>query len=148
MSLADTVQTEMLGAALAASLRPGDVVALSGPLGAGKTTFARGVLAALGLAGEAPSPSFSLVIAYDPPDVRLPLWHVDLYRIEDEAEIEELGLEDARYDSALLIEWPERMGGRLWDDALHLTLEPEPSGGRRLTWKMPKAWDGRWPPRT
>jgi tRNA threonylcarbamoyladenosine biosynthesis protein TsaE len=145
MPLADAAQTEKLGAELAAILRPGDVVALSGPLGAGKTTFARGTLAALGLADEAPSPSFSLVIAYDPPDVRLPLWHVDLYRIEDQAEIEELGLDDARTDSALLIEWPERMGTLLWDDALRLTLEPEPAGGRRLTWTAPAAWEARWP---
>lgn len=145
MAVADVIEMERLGAHLAAVLRPGDVVALSGPLGAGKTTFARGVLAALGLGGEAPSPSFSLVIAYDPPDVRLPLWHVDLYRIEEADEIEELGLEDARLDSVLLIEWPERMGDRLWDDALRLTLEPDPSGGRRLTWTSPKAWDGRWP---
>ena len=148
MAVADAVETERLGAKLAGVLRPGDVVALSGPLGAGKTTFARGVLAALGLGGEAPSPSFSLVIAYDPPDVRLPLWHVDLYRIEDSDEIAELGLEDARFDSVLMIEWPERMGSRLWDDALRLTLEPDPSGGRRLTWTSPKAWDGRWPLQT
>lgn len=146
MALADALQTERLGAALADRLRPGDAVALSGPLGAGKTTFARGVLAALGLSGEAPSPSFSLVIAYDPPEVRLPLWHVDLYRIEDAGEIEELGLDDARIDSALLIEWPERMGERLWDDVLRLSLQPEPTGGRRLTWTSPAAWDGRWPP--
>lgn len=146
MALPNALQTEKLGGRLARVLRAGDVIALSGPLGAGKTTFARGVLAALGLNGEAPSPSFSLVIAYDPPDVRLPLWHVDLYRIEEAQEIEELGLDDARTDSALLVEWPERMGDRLWDDALRLTLEPEPTGGRRLTWTSPKAWDGRWPP--
>jgi tRNA threonylcarbamoyladenosine biosynthesis protein TsaE len=146
MALPNALQTEKLGGRLARVLRAGDVIALSGPLGAGKTTFARGVLAALGLNGEAPSPSFSLVIAYDPPDVRLPLWHVDLYRIEEAQEIEELGLDDARTDSALLVEWPERMGDRLWDDALRLTLEPEPTGGRRLTWTMPAAWDGRWPP--
>jgi len=145
IALADALETERLGAALAGALAAGDVVALSGPLGAGKTTFARGVLGALGLTGEAPSPSFSLVIAYDPPDVRLPLWHVDLYRIEEPAEIDELGLDDARIDTALLIEWPERMGVRLWDDALRLSLEPEPTGGRRLTWTIPEAWDGRWP---
>ena len=145
LALADALETEKLGAELAAILRPGDVVGLSGPLGAGKTTFARGVLAALGLGDEAPSPSFSLVIAYEPPDVRLPLWHVDLYRIEDADEIEELGLADARADAALLIEWPERMGGLLWNDALRLTLEPEPTGGRRLTWAAPAAWEGRWP---
>ena len=145
LALADALETEKLGAELAAILRPGDVVGLSGPLGAGKTTFARGVLAALGLGDEAPSPSFSLVIAYEPPDVRLPLWHVDLYRIEDADEIEELGLADARADAALLIEWPERMGGLLWDDALRLTFELEPTGGRRLTWAAPAAWEGRWP---
>jgi tRNA threonylcarbamoyladenosine biosynthesis protein TsaE len=145
LALANALETEMLGAGLAAILRAGDVVALSGPLGAGKTTLARGVLAALGLGGEAPSPSFSLVIAYEPPEVRLPLWHVDLYRIEDAGEIEELGLADARADAALLIEWPERMGGLLWGDALRLTLEPEPTGGRRLTWAAPTAWEGRWP---
>jgi tRNA threonylcarbamoyladenosine biosynthesis protein TsaE len=88
------------------------------------------------------------VIAYDPPEVRLPLWHVDLYRIEDAQEIDELGLEDARQDAALLIEWPERMGDQLWDDTLRLSLEPAPTGGRRLTWSVPKAWEGRWPPRT
>lgn len=146
MALADALQTENIGASLAGVLRAGDVIALSGPLGAGKTTLARGVLAALGLSGEAPSPSFSLVITYDPPDVRLPLWHVDLYRIEEAGEIDELGLDDARTDSALLIEWPERMGDRLWDDALRLSLDPEPAGGRRLTWTMPKAWEKRWPP--
>jgi len=145
LALADALETEKLGAELAAILRPGDVVGLSGPLGAGKTTFARGVLAALGLGDEAPSPSFNLVITYEPPDVRLPLWHVDLYRIEEADEIEELGLADARADAALLIEWPERMGGLLWDDALRLTLEPEPTGGRRLTWAAPAAWEGRWP---
>lgn len=143
--LRDASETEKWGAALAEVLRPGDVVALSGPLGAGKTTLARGILAALGLEGEAPSPSFSLVIAYMPPDVRIPLWHVDLYRIEDIEEIEELGLADARADTALLIEWSERMGARLWDDALRLTLEPELTGGRRLTWAVPAAWEGRWP---
>jgi tRNA threonylcarbamoyladenosine biosynthesis protein TsaE len=146
LALADVVQTENLGAALAQMLKPGDVVALSGALGAGKTTLARGVLAALGQDGEAPSPSFSIVIAYEPPEVRLPLWHVDLYRIEDSDEIEELGLDDARLDAALLIEWPERMGLRLWDDALRLALEPERDGGRRLTWAAPAAWEERWPP--
>jgi tRNA threonylcarbamoyladenosine biosynthesis protein TsaE len=144
--LAAAVDTERLGAKLAPLLRPGDVVALSGRLGAGKTSFARGVVAALGLEGEAPSPTFPIVIAYDPPDLSLPLWHIDLYRIDDEHEIDELGLDDARLDAALLIEWPERMGRRLWWDALRLTFEPTPDGGRRLTWSAPTAWEGRWPP--
>jgi tRNA threonylcarbamoyladenosine biosynthesis protein TsaE len=144
--LADAAATGAWGAALAPLLQPGDVVALSGPLGAGKTSFARATLAALGLEGEAPSPSFPIVIAYDLPDVRLPLWHVDLYRIDDPDEIEELGLDEARLDAALLIEWPERMGRLLPADALRLAFEPMPDGGRRLTWIAPAAWKGRWPP--
>ncbi len=146
IALADAAATEALGAALAPLLRPGDMVALSGALGAGKTTFARGVLGGLGLSGEAPSPSFAIVIAYEPPELRLPLWHVDLYRIDDAGELDELGLDEARTDAALLVEWPERMGGRLWADALRLSLEPAPGAGRRLTWAAPAAWEARWPP--
>ena len=80
-------------------VRPGDVITLSGPLGAGKTSIARGLLAALGLAGEAPSPTFAIVQPYAPPETRLPVMHVDLYRIEDPDEIEELGLDEARAKS-------------------------------------------------
>lgn len=144
--LADEAATMALGRALADLLRAGDAVALSGPLGAGKTTLARGVLTALGLEGEAPSPSFPIVIAYDPPDVRVPLLHVDLYRIEAADELDELGLADARSDAALLIEWPERMGAALWADALRLALEPVAGSGRCLTWTAPAAWETRWPP--
>ena len=146
IALRDEAATVALGGLLADLLRPGDVVALSGPLGAGKTTFARGVLRSLGLEGEAPSPSFPIVIAYDPPDVRLPLLHVDLYRIGGSHELEELGLDDSRADAALLIEWPERMGAALWPDALRLALEPAAAGGRCLTWTAPGAWEARWPP--
>jgi tRNA threonylcarbamoyladenosine biosynthesis protein TsaE len=145
--LPDPQATEACGAALAAVLRAGDVVALSGPLGAGKTSFARGTLAALGLDGEAPSPTFPIVIAYEGAELSVPLWHVDLYRIDDADEIEELGLDEARQDVALLIEWPERMGGLLWRDTLRLAFAPTLEGGRRLTWSAPAAWEGRWPPR-
>ena len=131
---------------LANALDPGDVVTLSGDLGAGKTTLARGVLSALGLAEEAPSPSFAIVQPYEPPEVRLPVWHVDLYRIEDADDTAELGLDDARHDSVLLVEWPERMGDRLWPDALRLRLERDEGGARRLTATVPPAWEGRWPP--
>jgi tRNA threonylcarbamoyladenosine biosynthesis protein TsaE len=146
MILADAAATEALGASLAALLAPGDVVTLSGPLGAGKTSIARGLLAALGLVGEAPSPSFAIVQPYDPPEVRLPVLHVDLYRIDDPFEIDELGLDEARGDAALVVEWPERAGGR-WPDALVLSLAIAPDGARRLTWEVPAAWERRWPPR-
>ncbi len=128
---------------LAALVRPGDAITLTGPLGAGKTSLARGLLGALGLAGEAPSPSFAIVQPYEPPEVRIPVLHVDLYRIEDPAELDELGLDEARRDSVLLIEWPERAPGR-WPDALDLTIEPD-GDGRRLTAALPPAWERRWP---
>ncbi|WP_380878847.1 tRNA (adenosine(37)-N6)-threonylcarbamoyltransferase complex ATPase subunit type 1 TsaE [Sphingomonas sp. DBB INV C78] len=144
--LADAAATEAAGAALAPLLRAGDVVALHGDLGAGKTSFARGVLAALGLVEEAPSPSFAIVQTYGPPEVSLPVWHVDLYRLEGSDEAAELGLDEALDDGALLIEWAERLGDRLWPDTLHLTFAANPDGARRLTWAAPASWEARWPP--
>lgn len=144
--LPDVAATEAAGALLAPLLRHGDVVALEGDLGAGKTSFARGVLAALGLAGEAPSPSFAIVQAYAPPEVRLPVWHVDLYRLDSPEETQELGLDEVLEDGALLIEWPDRLGDRLWPDTLRLALQSTPDGARRLTWAVPAAWEARWPP--
>ncbi len=144
MILADVAATHEFGLKLSTLVRAGDAIALAGPLGAGKTSLARGILAGLGLEGEAPSPSFAIVQPYDPPEVRLPVLHIDLYRVDDPREIDELGLEDARDDSLLLIEWPERMGAGLWKDVLALTLTPEPSGARRLTARVPDAWKARW----
>lgn len=135
-----------VGAALAPLLRPGDVVALRGDLGAGKTTLARGLLAALGLEEEAPSPSFAIVQPYAPPEVSLPVAHVDLYRLKDAADAGELGLDDYLDDGALLIEWPERLGARLWPDTLILDIAVLADGTRRLTATVPTAWKNRWPP--
>jgi tRNA threonylcarbamoyladenosine biosynthesis protein TsaE len=146
LRLASPEETLALGARLAAVVRPGDVIALSGPLGAGKTSIARGLLAALGLAEEAPSPSFAIVQPYGPPEVRLPVLHVDLYRIESSEEAEELGLDEARAESLLLVEWPERLPDQWWRDALWLTLDVTPDGARALTAKVPAAWRDRWPP--
>jgi len=140
--LPDEGTTERLGAALAAQLRAGDAVALFGTLGAGKTTFARGVLRGLGFAGDVASPTFPIVQVYE---TQPPLWHVDLYRIEHEEELQELGLEEARLDAALLIEWPERLP-RLWPNMLRLNLDIRPDGARALTAEVPPAWGGRWPP--
>jgi tRNA threonylcarbamoyladenosine biosynthesis protein TsaE len=144
--LPDAEATEGFGAALAPALRPGDVVALFGELGAGKTTFARGLLRGLGHRGDVASPTFPIVQAYAPPDTRIPLWHVDLYRIEAPAELEEIGLDEARGEAALVIEWPERLPF-LWPDALRLTLAVAPGGARGLTAQVPPAWGARWPPR-
>lgn len=143
--LIDEAAALAFGARLAAALRPGDVVTLSGPLGVGKTTIARGMLAALGLVGEAPSPSYAIVQSYAPPEVRLPVLHVDLYRIEDENELYELGLDDARYDSALVVEWPEKVPARWFPDALRLTLDGSGGRARGLTADVPPGWEGRWP---
>lgn len=144
MRLATPQDSEELGARLASVVRPGDIVTLSGPLGAGKTSIARGLLAALGLADEAPSPTFAIVQPYAPPEMRIPVMHVDLYRIDHRHEIDELGLDEAQADSVLVIEWPERAPGR-WPDALALTLDFTPDGGRALTASVPTAWEGRWP---
>lgn len=147
MILAGPAATEALGAALAACVRTGDVIALFGDLGAGKTTLARGLIRGLGFEGDVPSPTFPIVIAYDPPDVCIPFTHADLYRIDDPDDAEELGLDDAREHGVLLIEWPERLGARLWADALRIRIDRDDDDRRRLTWEAPAAWEGRWPPR-
>ena len=137
--------TEALGAGLAPMLREGDVVALFGDLGAGKTTFSRGLLRGLGFDGDVASPTFPIVQIYD--QLSPPLWHIDLYRIEDMVELEEIALDDARGFAALVVEWPERMGALLWPDALRLHLAVAPDGARALTAHVPPAWEARWPPR-
>ena len=144
--LKDSQATEKFGRALAGRLRAGDVVALFGDLGAGKTTLARGLLEGLGHLGDVASPTFPIVQTYDPPDTRLPVWHVDLYRIEHAAELEELGLDEALVDGVLLIEWPERLPA-LWPQSLRLRLSGHEGGGRALTAEVPVAWGERWPPR-
>jgi tRNA threonylcarbamoyladenosine biosynthesis protein TsaE len=143
MILEDEQATLSLGARLAAVARPGDVIALSGPLGVGKTALARGFIAALGHAGDVPSPSFAIVQPYE--ELEPPVWHVDLYRIEDPSEMDELGLDSAT-DAVLLVEWPERAGVQMWPDALTLALDFADDGGRILTAKVPPSWEGRWPP--
>lgn len=144
MILKDEEETAQLGARLAAAARPGDVITLSGPLGVGKTALARGFIGALGHRGDVPSPSFAIVQPYEELDP--PVWHVDLYRIERESELEELGLDSAA-DAVLIIEWPERAGSAAWPDALTLSLEFGQDGDRILTAKVPPSWEGRWPPR-
>ena len=124
MILKDETATLAFGARLGALLQLGDIITLSGTLGAGKTCFTRGLLSGLGFDGDVPSPSFPLVIPYYPPDVRLGLWHVDLYRIEASSDIAELGLAEALTDGALVIEWPERLPEGSWPSALALSRTP------------------------
>lgn len=140
----DLDEAGRIGAAIGAALAAGDVVLLSGDLGAGKTTLARAMLKARGLAGEAPSPTFAIVQPYAPPEVDLPVAHVDLYRIESADELIELGLDDYLHDGALLIEWPERLGGDGWPGALLLMISGE-GDARVLTADVPAAWGARWP---
>lgn len=143
--LKDEQATLEVGKELGAMLRAGDQIALTGTLGAGKTTLARGILAGLGYAGEVPSPTFAIVQQYEPPETRLPVAHVDLYRIEDPEEIPELGLDDTLIDGAMIVEWPDRMPDHFWKDALHIELEITAEGNRRLTWTAGNAWKNRWP---
>ena len=142
IELPSAESTDALGRRIAGLLRPGDIVALFGDLGAGKTTLARGILAGLGHEDDVASPTFPIVIAYE--ELSPPLWHVDLYRIEHPAELEELALDDALSDAALVIEWPERLGPSLWAHALRLHLTVAGEGRRALTADVPPAWTDRW----
>lgn len=141
MILADEAATEAVGRKLATLLRPGDVLALSGPLGVGKTTLVRSVLRELGHRGEVPSPSFAMVQPYE--ELQPPVWHVDLYRVEEPGELAELGLESA-FEAALLVEWPEGAGEDAWPDALRLALDFGQNGERILTADVPPSWQERW----
>lgn len=126
INLPDETATAALGARLGALARAGDVVALEGDLGAGKTTLARGLIRSqLGPETEAPSPTFTLVQTY--PGPRFPIWHFDLYRLESPGEVRELGLEEA-VDGLALIEWPERLGRNLPSARLEVRLSLEGSG--------------------
>lgn len=119
--LADDAATDRLAAWLAPRLRAGDAVLLHGPVGAGKSHFARAFIRArLGRMEEVPSPSFTLVQVYDDGDTEI--WHADLYRLSRPDDVLELGLIDA-FDTAIcLVEWPDRLGPLIPPDALHLSL--------------------------
>jgi tRNA threonylcarbamoyl adenosine modification protein YjeE len=134
----DHQETEALGSRIAASLKVGDTVALEGDLGAGKTTLARAILRALGVAGEVPSPSFTLVQQYDTP--RLKITHCDFYRIEEAAEVDELGLEDALKEGAVLVEWPERAPRWIPEDALRIRMEIVGENERAVQFSGPARW--------
>ena len=142
MILGEIAVTDAAGKLLARLIRTGDVVTLSGPLGVGKTALVRAILTGLGHEGEVPSPTFAIVQPYEA--LEPPVWHADLYRIEDPSELDEIGLDTAA-DGVLLVEWPERAGEGAWPEALRLTLDFAPDGARRLTAQVPPSWQSRWP---
>lgn len=142
VALPDLDAVAELGARIAGRLLVGDVVALSGALGAGKTTLARAILRAAGHDHEVPSPTFTILEAY--PDCNPPLVHGDFYRLESAREATELGLDDYREGSALIAEWPERMGG-FTDEPGCLAIKLDAAGlGRRAIVEPGAAWLGRW----
>lgn len=147
--LPDLAAMTAYGEAIARQLRAGDVVALTGGLGAGKTTLARSILAALGHAGEVPSPTFTIIETYDSPPLRLPVVHADFYRLDDPAELAEIGLDDYRDGAVLLAEWPDHAGGFDHEPGcLAITLEPQGKngeGGRIAIARGGADWVGRMP---
>lgn len=130
--LDDEAATTRLGAAVARAVRPGDAVCLYGPLGAGKSTFARALIRALTRPDEdVPSPTFTLVQTYE---AAFPLAHFDLYRLTSADEAAELGLDEALDEGAAVIEWPQRLEGRLPHCRLDVEIEIEGQARRaRLT---------------
>ena len=121
VTLADPAATDAFGTRLAAILRPGDVIALEGPLGSGKTALARAAIRALtDPAEEVPSPTFTLVQTYE--SEQGPLYHFDLYRLEAPDQAVELGIDDAFAEGISLVEWPDRLGGYLPRRHLKITL--------------------------
>lgn len=143
LGLPDLAATETLGGRIAKNLAPGDAVAIEGDLGSGKTTLARAILRALGIADAIPSPTFTLVQQYEA--ATIPVSHYDLYRIEKPEEIEELGLDEALENGAALIEWPERAGERLPAGSLHICLDMTGAGDHCARVSGPPRWAKAFP---
>ncbi len=136
--LPDLLATEALAAIIAPHLRQGDVVALTGNLGVGKTAFARALLQSMGVNGDVPSPTFTLVQTYE--IMGLSVSHYDLYRLKSMNELDELGWDDALADGVTLVEWPERAEGRLPANRLTLTFTLAPDGARNCAVEKGGDW--------
>lgn len=145
IDLPDLAATAAFGARIARALHAGDVVALSGGLGAGKTTLARAILAGLGHAGEVPSPTFTIVETYDAPELAVPVVHADFYRLEDPSELAEIGLDDYREGAALIAEWPDHAGGFAREPGCLSILLETADSGRIAIVKGGRDWLGRMP---
>lgn len=134
---------EAFGQRIASKLQTGDVIALSGGLGTGKTTLSRAVLNALGHQGEVPSPTFTIIESYDHLDP--PVVHADFYRLEEPSEVEQLGLDDYREGAVLLAEWPDHAGGFAHEPTcLQIMLETA-GEGRLAVVEGGAAWLERMP---
>lgn len=138
--------TQALASEIARLSRPGDVIVLSGPMGSGKTTFAQGFAGALGVDEPVTSPTFTLINSYE--SGRIPLHHVDLYRLDRQSEVADLALgELAEGDGILIIEWGEA-AAHLLGDFLEVVLDqsPDDENGRMLTLRsVGSSWVSRWP---
>jgi len=149
IALPDLAAMADYGARIAARLRVGDVVALEGGLGAGKTTLGRAILTALGHEGEVPSPTFTIIETYDAPPLRLPVVHSDFYRLKHPGEAREIGLDDYREGAVLLAEWPDHAGGFAHEPAclsIAIGMVGESgSGGRIAIARGGADWLGRMP---
>ena len=143
--LPDLSAMSAFGARIAAHLAAGDVVALEGELGAGKTTLARAILEACGYGGEVPSPTFTIIQTYDPPSTRLAIVHADFYRLDHPDEARELGLDDYREGAALIAEWPGRAGGFAHEPVCLSILLEIADGGRKAIVEGGPAWQSRMP---
>jgi tRNA threonylcarbamoyladenosine biosynthesis protein TsaE len=144
LDLADEAATARLAARVAGLARAHDTIALRGPLGSGKTSFARAFIRSLGTGSEeVPSPTFTLVETYQFAG-RPPIWHFDLYRLAAAEDVYELGIEEAWSEGIALIEWPERIAALLPPERLDIVLEEGPlSSARRVTVDGSARWHQR-----
>jgi tRNA threonylcarbamoyladenosine biosynthesis protein TsaE len=136
MIIATDADMRAFGHALAQDLKLSDWVAINGPLGAGKTVLCAGILSGLGFEGEVASPSYAIVHSYEPPDVLVAVAHVDLYRLDNADELDELGLADERSERITLVEWAERFGSAYVVASYRIDIAPQSDGSRILTLKM------------
>ena len=121
-------ETEAFAAELAAKAEPGTVICLDGDLGTGKTVFARGFARGLGITEPVVSPTFTILYGYE--GGRLPMWHFDVYRIEDPEEMYEIGYEDCFFgDGVSLVEWASQISELIPEDAVHVTIRKDPAKG-------------------
>ncbi|MGE4351386.1 MAG: tRNA (adenosine(37)-N6)-threonylcarbamoyltransferase complex ATPase subunit type 1 TsaE [Bdellovibrionales bacterium] len=141
LALPDLAATQMFARRLAPLLQAGDVLLLQGDLGVGKTAFARFLLQALGVRGEVPSPTFTLVQSYE--TSRFAVSHFDLYRLKTPEEIEEIGFDEACGDGLVLVEWPEKAARYMPSSALTLSFSLGEGAGRVVQWTPSPVWAAR-----